>query len=673
MRNKDGAVFEGWCWPGASVWVDCFSAAARRWWAGLFAFDAWRGSTPDTFLWNDMNEPSVFNGPEISMPRDNLHAGSWEHRDVHNLYGLTFANATYHGLLERGSTLPANPDDKNKKNKKKKKKGSGSKSQEESDSLQQQQQQQRRPFVLTRAFFAGSQRAGAMWTGDNHASWPYLAASVPMTLAMGAAGFPNAGADVGGFFGNPSAELLTRWYQTGAFYPFFRAHAHIDSRRREPYLAGAYHRRIIAQAIRLRYQLLPAWYTAFRAASVAPGAPVLRAQYYVFPGDARGFAVDDQFYVGGTGLLAKPVTAEGARSVDVYLADGAERPYYDYFDYTVYASGRRSSSSSSNTVSNSNSINGDAAAADEDPDDSAIGGTGYGSENAGIHSNGITVRVPAPLERIPLLLRGGHIVPRRDRPRRSSGLARRDPFTLLVTLDAAGAARGSIYLDDGETFAYNNNNNNDDDDDAAAAAAAASAGNGAGGGGAYVRRRFVMDAGTRTLRSVNADKKAKAGAAAEKAGGAGAKAGAKAAAGTGAGTGAGATAKDEYVRSLRHVRVEKIIVVGAPRAWAHKTAVRVRVFPADVDDDDDDANANATTDSAATTTTTAELIYHPATTATITVTAAPTGTTAAAVEQKERKEEEEKEEVRVVEKAAWAVVRDPAVGIAASWAIDFLF
>ena len=60
---------------------------------------------------------------------------------------------------------------------------------------------------------AGTQRVGPIWTGDNTADWGHLAVSVPMLLALGVTGLPFSGADVGGFFGNPDAELLTRWYQ----------------------------------------------------------------------------------------------------------------------------------------------------------------------------------------------------------------------------------------------------------------------------------------------------------------------------------------------------------------------------------------------------------------------------------------------------------------------------
>ncbi len=95
-----------------------------------------------------------------------------------------------------------------------------------------------RAFVLTRSFFAGSQRFGAVWTGDNAAKWDHLAVSVPMLLSLGVSGIQFSGADVGGFFGDPDSELLVRWYQTGVWQPFFRAHAHIDTKRREPWLFG---------------------------------------------------------------------------------------------------------------------------------------------------------------------------------------------------------------------------------------------------------------------------------------------------------------------------------------------------------------------------------------------------------------------------------------------------
>lgn len=473
VKNKDRNIYEGWCWPGSSHWIDAFNPAAIKWWQSLFSYSAFTGSAPNMFIWNDMNEPSVFNGPETTMPKDNLHHDDWEHRDVHNLNGMTLANATYNGLIQRDAKSP------------------------------------RRPFVLTRSFFAGSQRSAAVWTGDNEAKWDHLAASLPMILANNIAGYPFVGADVGGFFGNPSKELLTRWYQAGAFYPFFRGHAHIDTRRREPYLAGEPYTQIITQALRLRYQLLPAWYTAFHEAAT-DGSPIVRPQYYIHPSDEGGFAIDDQLYIGGTGLLAKPVTTEGAEVVDIYIAD--EEIYYDYFDYKI------------------------------------------------VHGKGKFHKLPAPLDKIPLLMQGGHIVPRKDRPRRSSALMKWDPFTLVVVLGNDGNAEGTLYVDDGESFNYQE--------------------------GAYIHRKFTFSASTQSLVSEDLST-------------------------------VGRKTK-EYLKTMTAVKVEKIVVVGAPRSWADNKEVLVA--------EDGAKEGRKVT-----------ISWH----------GAEDG------------------------KAAWAVVRDPAVAVGNGWKIDF--
>lgn len=471
VKNKDGNLYDGWCWPGSSHWVDTFDPAARSWWKTLFPHEKFKGTMSNVWLWNDMNEPSVFGGPDMSMPRDNLHHDLWEHRDLHNINGLTFHNATYHAVLERQKGVLL------------------------------------RPFVLTRSFYAGSQRVGAMWTGDNLAEWSHLQASIPMTLNQGVSGFPFGGADVGGFFGNPSKELLTRWYQAGAFYPFFRAHAHIDTRRREPYLLGEPYTEIMTQAVRLRYQLLPTWYTAFHQASVH-GSPIIRAQHYVHPSDENGFAVDDQFYVGSSGLLVKPVTVEGGKSIDIYLA--GEENYYDYFDYTTY------------------------------------------------QGAGKSVMIDAPLEKIPLLMQGGHVIPRKDRPRKSSGLMKWDPYTLIVAVGKDGKADGSLYVDDGETFDYQK--------------------------GAFIHRRFGFDESS--LRSEDLATK-----------------GPKTA---------------EYLKKMAKVRVERVIIVNAPKSWQEKSSVLV------VEEGSKSGSR-------------ASLVCH----------------------------------AEADGKAAWAVVRDPGVAIGRDWRIDF--
>ncbi|KAM0241498.1 hypothetical protein ACHAP5_007537 [Fusarium lateritium] len=426
VRTKDDDIFEGQCWPGASHWIDCFNPASIEWWNHLFDYTVFKGTMENTFVWNDMNEPSVFNGPEITMPKDNLHFGGWEHRDLHNLNGMTFHNATYHAMMTR------------------------------------KEGELRRPFVLTRSFFAGSQRYGATWSGDNQASWDHLAVSLPMILSMGISGFPFTGPDVGGYFGNPDPELYVRWYQAGAFYPFFRGHAHIDTRRREPHLMHEPYRSIVTAALRLRYALLPSWYTAFHQAS-KDGSPIVKPMFYTHPSEEGSFSLDDQLFLGTTGLLHKPTVEKDAVSVDIYIPD--DEVYYNYFTYQTQPTFR-----------------------------------------------GKRLAVATPLDKIALLMRGSHIFPRRDIPRRSSKLMQYDDYTLIVAVGKATTAEGDLYVDDGDSFDYQNSQ--------------------------YIHRKFIFNKDENEFTSVDAD-----------------------------GRDTASIKAGIWLQSMGDVKVDKIIIVGAPEAW----------------------------------------------------------------------------------------------------------
>jgi alpha 1,3-glucosidase len=157
IKNHDGADFDGWCWPGSSSYLDFTSPAVRAWWADRFSLSNYAGSSLDLYTWNDMNEPSVFNGPEVSMNKDAKNLAGIEHREWHNLYGLYMQSATATGLTIR------DPKARNA--------------------------HKPRPFVLSRAFWAGSQRYGAIWTGDNAAKWDHLKVASPMLLSIGRAAF----------------------------------------------------------------------------------------------------------------------------------------------------------------------------------------------------------------------------------------------------------------------------------------------------------------------------------------------------------------------------------------------------------------------------------------------------------------------------------------------------
>uniref|UniRef100_A0A8C4GNN5 Glucosidase II alpha subunit b n=1 Tax=Dicentrarchus labrax TaxID=13489 RepID=A0A8C4GNN5_DICLA len=365
IKNKDGGDYEGWCWPGSAGYPDFTRADMRAWWASMFAYDQYEGSMENLYTWNDMNEPSVFNGPEVTMHKDAMH-GAWEHRDVHNLYGFYVQMATAEGLIQRSGGVE-------------------------------------RPFVLTRAFFAGSQRYEcAVWTGDNAAEWDHLKISIPMCLSLGLVGISFCGADVGGFFKSPSTELLVRWYQTGAYQPFFRAHAHLDTPRREPWLFGPENTALIREVVRQRYTLLPYWYQQFYHAHQT-GQPVMRPLWVEYPQDPATFALDDEFLI-GRDLLVHPVTEEGARGVTAYLP-GKDEVWFDVHTFQK-------------------------------------------------HNGAQNLYIPVTMSSIPVFQRGGSIIPRKLRVRRSSTCMEHDPYTLYVALNPQRTAEGELYIDDGHTFNY---------------------------------------------------------------------------------------------------------------------------------------------------------------------------------------------------------------------------
>ncbi|XP_065797445.1 neutral alpha-glucosidase C isoform X3 [Muntiacus reevesi] len=304
-------------------------------------------------------------GPEQTMQKNAIHHGNWEHRELHNIYGFYQQMATTEGLIQR------------------------SKGKE-------------RPFVLTRSFFAGSQKYGAVWTGDNTAEWSYLKISIPMLLTLSVTGISFCGADVGGFIGDPEAELLVRWYQAGAYQPFFRGHATMKTKRREPWLFGEEHTRLIREAIRERYTLLPYWYSLFYSAHVA-SQPVMRPLWVEFPNELETFSVEDEYML-GSALLVHPVTEPKATVVDVFLPGSSEI----WYDSKTFA-----------------------------------------------HWKGAcTVKIPVTLDSIPVFQRGGSVVPVKTTIGRSTGYMTDSPYGLRVALSTKGSAMGEFYLDDGHSFQY---------------------------------------------------------------------------------------------------------------------------------------------------------------------------------------------------------------------------
>jgi len=361
LRRKDGSLYLGEVWPGKAVFVDYTKEDARRWWGDL------HGSFLDAGVagfWNDMNEPSDFLDKSGATQADVV----FDDRGKRTLYGrnrntfaLNMARATYEGLLR------LQPD--------------------------------RRPFIVTRAGYAGIQRYATMWTGDNNATWDSLALSIPMFASLGLSGEAFVGSDVPGFIGRGDAELLARSYQIASLVPLCRNHAAVDVYDHEPWRYGTQAEGIVRKYLKLRYALLPFLYTTLEEAH-RTGLPLFRAPLINYQEDSNFLNMDDQFMVGDA-LLAAPVVRAGERGREVYLPSGL---WYDFW------SGRL-----------------------------VEGGTSF--------------RVEAPLDHLPLYVRGGSIIPSTE-PMQHTGEKPWDPLRFDIYPDQGNAASGSLYEDDGLSQAY---------------------------------------------------------------------------------------------------------------------------------------------------------------------------------------------------------------------------
>ena len=368
----NGQVVHGPVWPGLSAFPDYSRAEVRAWWGDQQAALTEMGVDG---VWNDMNEPTMTGrfAPDLDVPRGSTLAPEVQHgaddqplahAEFHNAYGALMARAAYEGLerLHPG----------------------------------------KRPFVLTRAAFAGTQRFAALWTGDNSSTWDHLRMAIPQCLNIGLSGMAFVGVDTGGFWGNSNGELLARWTQLGALMPFCRNHSAMGTALQEPWAFGEPFESIIRRYLELRYRLLPYLTTLFHEAATT-GAPIMRPLFWHYLDDLAAREIEDQFLL-GRDLLVAPVYIERASTRRLYLPAG---------EWVSFWSGER------------------------------YQGPGW-------------IEVCVPLDELPLFVRGGAILPlgpvmqhTAERPT--------DPLTLALYAAVRSPDTDesfTLYEDDGETTGY---------------------------------------------------------------------------------------------------------------------------------------------------------------------------------------------------------------------------
>jgi len=296
-KRADGPYMKGKVWPGECYFPDFTNPEVREWWSGLF-----KELIEDIGVkgvWNDMNEPAVMDVPGKTFPDDvrhNYDGNVCSHRKAHNIYGMQMARATYQGLKK--FSYP------------------------------------KRPFVITRAAYAGTQRYSSTWTGDNVASWEHLTIANLQAQRMCMSGFSFVGSDIGGFAEQPNGELYARWIQLGIFHPFCRTHSSGDHGDQEPWAFGDNITDIVRKFIEIRYQLLPYLYTAFWRYATE-GIPILKSLVLYDQTDIHTHYRNDEF-VFGEKILACPITEPNAKGRRMYIPVGN---WYNFWNNTLVKGG----------------------------------------------------------------------------------------------------------------------------------------------------------------------------------------------------------------------------------------------------------------------------------------------------------------------------------------------
>ncbi|WP_242919933.1 glycoside hydrolase family 31 protein [Pontibacter liquoris] len=263
LKYVDGQYYTGQVWPGWTHFPDFTSEKGRAWWRGQvkrFADDGVDG------LWNDMNEIATWGNKMPNNVLFNYDGHLTTSKEGHNVYGLQMARSSYEGTRAA---------------------------------------MHKRPFILTRAGYAGLQRYAALWTGDNRAEDDHMLTGVRLLSSLGLSGVPFTGMDIGGFTGNPTIGLYARWIQLGAFTPYFRNHTGVNTKSSEPWAYGEEVTEIARNFINLRYKLLPYLYSTFYEAT-QNGLPVVRSLAINYTQDAKIYDVQfqNQFQFGEAFLVA---------------------------------------------------------------------------------------------------------------------------------------------------------------------------------------------------------------------------------------------------------------------------------------------------------------------------------------------------------------------------------
>ncbi len=313
-KKADGSPFVAAVWPGKALFPDMLNSEAREWFGNWYQFLLDQGVEG---FWNDMNEPAIFYTEDrLKDAQDKLDAYKGKNMDLneffafkdlvfglqnnvedykefyHDMDGVKVRHDRVHNLFGYGMTRAAG---------------------EAFDRLVPE----KRILMFSRASYIGMHRYGGIWQGDNKSWWSHLLLNLKMMPSLNMCGFLYTGADLGGFGGNVTEDLMLRWLALGIFTPLMRNHSAIGTRRQEVYQFEEID--AFRHLIGLRYRLIPYLYSEFMKA-VLSGDMMFRPLAFDYPGDERAAEVEDQLLLGNELMLA-PVYEQNASGRYVYLPE----------------------------------------------------------------------------------------------------------------------------------------------------------------------------------------------------------------------------------------------------------------------------------------------------------------------------------------------------------------
>ncbi|MCR4791134.1 MAG: alpha-glucosidase [Lachnospiraceae bacterium] len=313
-KKENGEDLVAAVWPGKVHFPDFLNDDARRWFGKKYKVLTDAGIEG---FWNDMNEPAIFYtedhlkevfeqvrdfekkeldiwgffdfkdvvGSIANNPEDyrrfyhDFNGRKVRHDRVHNLYGFYMTRSASESFekIAPGKEI----------------------------------------LMFSRASYTGMHRYGGVWTGDNTSRWSHLLMNIQMMPALGMNGFLFSGADIGGFGGNTTEDLMMRWIEFGIFTPLFRNHSALGTRDQELYRFDK--TEDFRNLIKLRYALIPYIYSEFIKA-VETYDMYMKPLWFEYRNDDRCREVEDQLLVGDSIMIA-PVYEQNKTGRYVYLPE----------------------------------------------------------------------------------------------------------------------------------------------------------------------------------------------------------------------------------------------------------------------------------------------------------------------------------------------------------------